>query len=176
MSIVIEWGLFNLFFIFSIFFADFFLTDSRYWISCLFIWLFLALQRAQREVTWDAGAQILHLYRFTSARKRKSPRSLRACLQRLYSRPEGAPALCDDPSELCQPPGIHLKPLQWVISPGTPGPIIEVIFIEASLWAKIRFLFQKPMWNSQHIWHLIAGNLLYIYGSLFYTFREIKIN
>lgn len=61
------------------------------------------------------------------------PQTLHSCVQRIYSRPEGAPALCDDPSELGQPPGIHLKPLQWVIPPSTPGPIIEVIFIEASL-------------------------------------------
>lgn len=52
-----------------------------------------------------------------------------------YSRPEGAPALCDDPRELCQPPGIHLEPLQRVIPPSAPGPVIEVIFIKASLQA-----------------------------------------
>lgn len=59
--------------------------------------------------------------------------TLCACLRGSYSRPEGAPALCDDPCELCQPPGIHLKPLHWVISPSTPGPVIEVIIIKASL-------------------------------------------
>lgn len=81
MSIVTKWGLFNLFFIFSLFFAISFKTNSRYWISCLFIWLFLALQRAQREVTRDAGAQILRLYRFTSARRRKSPAAtISACM------------------------------------------------------------------------------------------------
>lgn len=79
---------------------------------------------------------------------RLPPQTLHPCLQRIYSRPEGAPALCDDPSELGQPPGIHLKPLQWVIPPSTPGPIIEVIFIEASLWANNRFLFHKSMWSS----------------------------
>lgn len=81
MSIVTKWGLFNLFFIFSLFFAFSFKTNSRYWISCLFIWLFLALQRAQQEVTQDAGAQILRLYRFTSARRRKSPAAtISACV------------------------------------------------------------------------------------------------
>lgn len=146
MSIVTESGLFNLVFIFYLFFAKNFLSNSRYWISCLFIWLFLALQRAQREVTLELESKsfvFIGSHQLAEENPRP-PQSLRACLQRLYSRPEGAPALCDDPSELCQPPGIHLKPLQWVISPGTPGPIIEVIFIEASLWAKIRFLFQQP--------------------------------
>lgn len=56
----------------------------------------------------------------------------------VYSRPEGAPALCDDPGELCQPPGVHLEPLQRVVSPCTPRPVIEVIFIEAGLQARKR--------------------------------------
>ncbi len=62
--------------------------------------------------------------------------TLHARLQGSYSRPEGAPALCDDPCELCQPPGIHLEPLQRVISPCAPGPVIEVIFIKATLQAR----------------------------------------
>ncbi|MED6243700.1 hypothetical protein ATANTOWER_025403 [Ataeniobius toweri] len=57
------------------------------------------------------------------------------CLQASYLRPKGAPALGDNPREFCQPPGIHLQPLKWVISPCTPGPIVQVIFIKASLQA-----------------------------------------
>ena len=64
--------------------------------------------------------------------------ALHACLQGSYSRPEGAPALCDDPRELCQPPGIHLEPLQRVISARTPCPVMEVIFIKACLQARNR--------------------------------------
>lgn len=92
----------------------------------------------------------------TSSRGQKNthPRpsaSLHACLQGSYSRPEGAPALCDDPRELCQPPGIHLKPLQRVISPSAPCPVIEVIFIKASLQPqKQDFFYQMSMWKQTH--------------------------
>lgn len=105
---------------------------------------------------------------------RLPPETLHAIVQRIYSRPEGAPALCDDPGELGQPPGIHLKPLQWVIPPSTPGPIIEVIFIEASLWAKNRFLFQMSMWSSpsphRHLTHQDFRNQSYIYVNCFTNF------
>lgn len=72
----------------------------------------------------------------------------------LYSRPEGAPALCDDPSELGQPPGIHLEPLQRVISPSAPGPIIEVVFIKATLQARHRFSCQMSMWRREDTIHV----------------------
>lgn len=72
----------------------------------------------------------------------------------LYSRPEGAPALCDDPSELGQPPGIHLEPLQRVISPSAPGPIIEVVFIKATLQARHRFSCQMSMWRREVTIHV----------------------
>lgn len=71
-----------------------------------------------------------------------------------YSRPEGAPALCDDPSELGQPPGIHLEPLQRVISPSAPGPIIEVVFIKATLQARHKFSCQISMWRHEGTIHI----------------------
>lgn len=49
------------------------------------------------------------------------------------SRPQGAPALCDDPRELCQPPGVHLQPLQRVVSASTPGSVVEVVLKQAGL-------------------------------------------
>lgn len=95
---------------------------------------------------------------------------------RVYSRPEGAPALCDDPSELGQPPGIHLKPLQWVIPASTPGPIVEVIFIEASLWAKNTFLFSRSIWSSpsphRYLTLLDCQKSIVHFRKLFYTFQD----
>lgn len=57
-----------------------------------------------------------------------------ARLQAPYSRPKGVPALRDDPGELRQPPGIHLDPLEWVVPPRAPGPIVQVIFVKTGLW------------------------------------------
>lgn len=97
---------------------------------------------------------------------------------RVYLRPEGAPALCDDPGELGQPPGIHLKPLQWVIPASTPGPIIEVIFIEASLWANNTFLFSRFIWSSpsphRHLTHLDCQKSIVHFWKLFYTFQDVE--
>lgn len=45
------------------------------------------------------------------------------------SRPQGAPALCDDPRELGQPAGVHLQPLQRVVSAGAPGAVVEVVLV-----------------------------------------------
>lgn len=49
------------------------------------------------------------------------------------SRPQGAPALCDDPRELGQPAGVHLQPLQRVVSAGAPGAVVEVVLVQAGL-------------------------------------------
>lgn len=74
------------------------------------------------------------------------------CVHGFYSRPEGAPALCDDPRELCQPPGIHLEPLERVISPRTPGPVIEVIFIKTCLRARSRRMHGAQFYSRCTCW------------------------
>lgn len=59
-----------------------------------------------------------------------------ARLQASYSRPKGVPALRDDPGELRQPPGIQLDPLEWVVPPRAPGPIVQVVFVKTGLWVR----------------------------------------
>lgn len=60
------------------------------------------------------------------------PPCVHACVC-VDSRPQGAPALCDDPRELGQPAGVHLQPLQRVVSAGAPGAVVEVVLVQAGL-------------------------------------------
>lgn len=104
----------------------------------------VCLCKSRYEIEWT----MLHV----AARKGQSAstaNAARVSAEDLYSRPEGAPALCDDPSELGQPPGVHLKPLQRVIPPSTPGPIVEVVFVEASLWAQNTFSIPEQPASTQ---------------------------
>lgn len=76
----------------------------------------------------------LSLWKWNKKRKNPRPaaRLLLPCVC-VDSRPQGAPALCDDPRELGQPAGVHLQPLQRVVSAGTPGTVIQVVLIQAGL-------------------------------------------
>lgn len=70
-------------------------------------------------------------------KKKKNPTLLPLCCCPVCvcvdSRPQGASALCDDPRKLGQPAGVHLQPLQRVVSAGTPGSVVEVVLIQTGL-------------------------------------------
>lgn len=95
----------------------------------------------QRKPSVTKTLEPLKMKKRKKKNTRPAPPVLPPCVC-VDSRPQGAPALCDDPRELGQPAGVHLQPLQRVVSAGTPGTVIEVVLKKAGLQRATESLHQ----------------------------------